>query len=629
MKKLFSALIAAVVAAGSFCAVPALAAPTATVYCVEDFESYEPGTYTSFTSGLGNISGAGCAANCTFEIKQEANGNKYLKVNAGEWGGFGYSFGSGSSVTAFMNFDYFYDDLDNAKAFVGYGTKPSGDGFWCDAQDGGRTGATQTNTNAAVWTKAPDRITPYNMAQNIALVVGINGTAGSICIDNVIIWGFDTDLGSTHNVNIPATVTFADSVDASGATMPNAFTGCAWCNLFNAQNSFNPTLNLNSYKPTGAPAGKEFAGWSLTKTGNVIKDTMYSTFRIPGNITLYAQWKAASPVVKKEDFEGFTVGQTLSSNDLAFLTLNQHAVGTYTATVKADANGNKYLEIATVIYGGILVKNRPSVTGNEYLQFNYRYPESAGTNAKFTIYAGSDHTGSNQRSKAISDGTYEWKQFVQGSQSTYNAFGGFFDGDSTVYTIELDDIYYWHVPTGVTEDVTLTFANSTTNAPTAPTLPESVTKAIFDGAGASSIDLDSYEAQDPSNNYKFVGWSYTDGGSVVKSNSYRFTQNETLYAVWEEKTEGLSYSVASNTVTVSGVVDLTEISVDSMLVLACYKGGRFVGATTNNTLTEGQKNDISDLTCAVVDTPDTVKAFIWSNDGNISRLKPAITVNLQ
>ena len=603
---------------------------TASLIYVDDFESYDVGTYGRYQSDIGSIrdiggmyAPGGISEGCTFEIVQE-EGNKFLKVTVPDYTAFGVWFG-GSTKYAYMTCDYKFPTAEGNTGFSICGN------IWgttyLNNVEGWPGTNPSTNTTATEWTQ-------WNLTENKRLLdqtkyiaIGHGQDVGNkvIYIDNIVVWEFNDAAGNTHNSSVSSTVTFANSTGYTGdITMPSAFSGIAWCNLYGAQGS-NCTINLNNYTPTGAPAGKKFAGWSLTDGGNKIKDTMYSAFKIPGNITLYAVWEDVEVITKKEDFEGFSVNQVITSSDLDFIYLNAFARGTFTATVKAEASGNKYLRIETEQYGGFNVKNRETAAGNEYLKLNCRFPEASGS--RFVPFAGAGYTGDYQ-GVAWTRSTSWTNHLIASNTSNGDWFGGFFDEDSGNYVIEIDDLYYWFVPTGGTKTVTTTFANSTSNAPVAPTFTASLSKNIFAGSlSGCSIYLPDYPATDPSGRYIFAGWSRTDNGKVINSyeETYISVCDETLYAVW---IENVSYAIAGSTITFSGNVDLRKVADAPKLYLCGYKTvagvDKLVGLTTFNG-TAAQLNNMSGRTLTVSEVPDSVKVFVWSSANEA--LTPAISAS--
>ncbi len=570
------------------------------------------------------------APGCKFEICQEDDGNKYLKVTVPQFGAFGYYFGTEDKRYAYMTFNYFYPDASKAQPMAGLGYNTSSQKIYVNGNEGG--GATvipSTVTTADKWTLAGNMT--YSLVQSpcMGLIVN-NNNSTVICIDDIIIWSFNSAVGQTHNSAVPAEVVFENN-STSGliGIMPDPYTGIAWCNLYNAQSSAC-TVNLKNYVPTVSPSGKVLAGWSLTDGGNVIKDTMYTAFKVPGDIELYAVWRDETEddkpkaVVKKEDFEGFTVGQTLTSSDLEFLSLNNFGVGTFTATVKQDeGSDNKYLEIDTQRFGGFRVKNRETGSGEEYWEFNFRFLNDTGS--RLCIYAGSDHTGSNQKQAVAQSSGAEWRNVCQGANPSQAALGAFLDDTTGNYKIQIDDVRYWYVPEGLEKNVTVTFANSTANAPEDAVMPASVTKPIYTSTNRSYVLL-SNKVPTGGTGYDFIGWSYTDGGEAIKLNEYRFVSDATLYALWQEssKDEGLSYTVTGDTVGISGGLDLTAVSDDAVMYAACYENSLLVGVK-QQAVTKGENNNIN-ISVDVSKTPDTVKVFVWGADGNNKSLMNAVPV---
>ena len=278
---------------------------TASLIYVDDFESYDVGTYGRYQSDIGSIrdiggmyAPGGISEGCTFEIVQE-EGNKFLKVTVPDYTAFGVWFG-GSTKYAYMTCDYKFPTAEGNTGFSICGN------IWgttyLNNVEGWPGTNPSTNTTATEWTQwtLEENKRLLDQSKYIAIAHGQGAGDKVICIDNIVVWEFNDAAGNTHNSSVPATVTFANSTGIEGdIAMPSAFSGIAWCNLYNAQAS-NCTVNLNNYKPTGAPTGKKFAGWSLTDGGNRIKDTMYSAFKIPSNITLYALWEKKFDIIDKE-----------------------------------------------------------------------------------------------------------------------------------------------------------------------------------------------------------------------------------------------------------------------------------------------------------------------------------------
>ncbi|MGN1121258.1 MAG: hypothetical protein ACI4RV_02750, partial [Eubacteriales bacterium] len=197
----------------------------------------------------------------------------------------------------------------------------------------------------------------------------------------------------------------------------------------------------------------------------------------------------------------------------------------------------KVLKISSPnIYTGFELKNRGGAAGKEYVTFDYRFETAEGS--RLVIYCGSSHEGSNQ--KATVARNTAWSKLIQGGNPTANKFGFFFDQSSGNYTIYLDNVSYWFIPDGLTQEektVTVTFANSTSGAPSNVTLPESITKNLWEDADSkdNTIDLSSLTPTTDETHYRFKGWSRTDGGPVIAVyyDTYRFITDTTLYAVWE------------------------------------------------------------------------------------------------
>ncbi len=523
---------------------------SSTLLYYQDFDNLEPGVYTDEeiasllpgqTSKL--IGASKPAAKPTLEICEEADGNRYLKVTGSTYQAFMVDTGITDPDYMYMYCNYMTDEnaypteFDSNSSYTSTQYAAEGAGWATDTLSAGKT----------TWTRS-GRITTGGR-QNTNIGLGFNqhtqGTA-SICIDDVAVYSINANVngGTVHISSIPATFTFKNSTayESADITMPSDVKGIVWANYYGAQ-SASCMINLNNYKPTGAPEGKEFAGWSLTDGGKVIHSAQANNFRVPGDLTFYAVWKKVAPVVKFEDFESFTVGQTVTRDDFDFLNINQHYIGDVTATIVLDElSGSKVLKIDSPNkYAGFAIKNRPTMANaREYLEFDFRYDTEDGS--RFVMYAGTDHTGGNHKGEASRD--TKWNYFHLTSNTSNKTLGGYFDNGTSGqgnFTIYIDNVYYWVVPTDAeTEEannVMITFANSTTNAPTNVTLPKAQTKALYVTTAETYINLNSF-VPTTDEGYRFVGWSRTDGGKVIATASrysrFNFIRNETLYAVWEK-----------------------------------------------------------------------------------------------
>lgn len=499
--------------------------------------------------GIYERAGVDLPSGLTFEICEEKDGNKYLKVTGNnQYNAFGVYYPDSPGYTV-MSYDYKHASADGSYS-----------GLMRFA-----IGTNNTKSDACNWNKA-DLIsankTSWTMCgtqSNDSLVYGngvglgfvkTDATTNEIHIDDLAVWSFDVPREQFHDstVQVAKTITFADSTGVKAAKLPTPVNGYAWGNLYGAQTG-TKTLNLNNY--TAAAAGYEFKGWSITDGGRKIKEPNYTTFKIIGDVTLYPIWEKAGVVSKFEDFESFEVGQSLSSSDLEFLNLNNFGASGFTATVILDEEtGSKALCIESPsIYAGIQLKNRVGAgnIGNEYFQFDYRFKDDT-PGSRFTIYGGSTHTGGNQRD-SITTRSAKWSRYVYGPDPNYNVVGAFFDnGDSSGegnFHIIIDDVKYWFVPSTFTAEdkaAAITFKNSTKGIfPTNVDLPELFAGEIWEKANTDKnvVNLNKLVPTGYSAKYEFAGWSRSDNGDLIKKcdlDAYRVTKGETFYAVWREAT---------------------------------------------------------------------------------------------
>lgn len=517
----------------------------------QDFDNIEPGVYTESeiasllsgqTSKLISANKLGWGYKPTLEVCEEADGNRYLKVTGSQYHAIAVDTGIAEADYLYMYFNYMTDE--NATL-----TEYDYNSSYSTAQyvnEGSGWGANPIKGGVSAWTKSGRITTGSRQNTNIGLAFdqGSSGTV-SVCIDNVAVYSISANVnnGTVHNSALPATFTFKNSTayESDSITMPSAVSGIVWANYYSAQKS-NCVLNLSNYTPTGAPDGMEFSGWSLTDGGKAIHSVQATSFRVPGDLTFYAVWKKASPTVKVEDFESFTVGQTVTRDDFDFLNINQHNIANVTATIVLDElSGSKVLKLEGVSdYPGFAIKNRVTAAMREYLTFDYRFDSTTGNH--FTMYTGTSHTGGNQKFHLTRTLTWSRAQILE-SNTSNAVLGGFFNNTALAakggYVIYLDNITYWTVPTGAESEtdnnVTVTFVNSTSASPASPTLPEAYTGALWTAGAKSVLDLSAKTAIDPDGKYTFVGWSRTDGGMLVPgSDAYALVHDETLYAVWEK-----------------------------------------------------------------------------------------------
>lgn len=526
----------------------------------QDFDNLPVGTYQSgdiasmLSESAGNklvdfgkqgwgVLGSGC----TFEICEEENGNHYLKVTGATYRAFGVWFEGDSLNYAVMSYNYKYPSAGTCKsvntaaysakgtAYVG-GSSSGNTGNW--AASGAATDASKTD-----WTQAR----AHSYVQSPCLGFGFNQSDGEsvIYLDDLAVWAFSTRIDDAaepaHKSAVKKTISFQNSsaFASSEATMPADLTRYAWYNFYNGQ--WVPvTVDLSSVIPSSAPNGYEFAGWATSDGGTRVKDCHYTDFKVPGDFTFYALWKKAAPTVLCEDFESYAVGTVLTSDDLAFLQLNQFGSADFTATVVLDeTTGSKVLKIGgSNIYAGFALKNRGRAAEKEYVMFDYRFDSTEGS--RLINYAGTDHTGGNH--KGTVSRTTEWSNFIYGSDPAYNVVGFFFDRNEGGYVIYLDNVYYWYIPKGVADEdktVTISFADTSVGVkPEGAVMPEAVTKQLWEDKDSkdNTINLAAIVPTSIPDGYRFVGWSHADGENVIatKYNAYRFLKNETLYAVWEE-----------------------------------------------------------------------------------------------
>lgn len=532
----------------------------------QDFDHLEVGTYDSgaIASMLTGTEGAKIVdfanqgwgvlgAGCSFEICEEENGNRYLKVTGNTYNAFGVWFENDEQHYAVMSFNYKFPAATgykglNEAAYEKKGTMRVGGST---SNNTGNWDASGALTNAATeWTQHRG----HSYVKSPCLGFGFNsaGEEGVVYLDDLAVWSFSTKIDDgaepAHTSQVKKTVSFKNSTGSADAEMPADITRYAWYNFYNGQ-WVQVTVNLNSFVPATVPAGYEFAGWSASDGGTKIKDCHYSDFKVPGDFTFYATWKKAKPVVKFEDFESYEVGHVFTKDELNSLILNNTTVlgapGCTFTIVEDSTTGGKCLKITgSAEYANFCLnpafRSRDNAT--EYRQFDYRFENTSGRFIKYKKNSG-DSSHQTNGELAISE---SWGREILSLDSNYN-YVGFFIQQSTSFTLYIDNYYYWSIPNGLEQDdkkVTVTFKNSTVNAPQSATLPTSLVKNLWETKDVSEnyVNLKNYKATSDNAAFNFLGWSRTDGGKVINVgyDVFRCMQDETLYAVWEVVTPSMT-----------------------------------------------------------------------------------------
>ena len=520
----------------------------------QDFDHLEVGTYTSVENMLGGnitLANSSAASGSVFEICEEANGNKYLKVTGQTYQGFSVFFEKVGCAVISMEYKF----PENNTGLVNMTRVRFNDSQWGVDGDGWKS---QDLTVSTDWTALSRHTAGTNVNG-----VGFGFTRGTdteyadgeIHIDNLAVYSFSVREGTAISSSVVKTVSFVNSTENAPAdvTLPDPLTDkVVWCNFYGNQYNWRDktVVNLSNYSPNspvipGDGYKYTFAGWSTSNGGSIVKSCQYNSFRVPGDFTFYAVWERErlKPVAMFEDFEEFEVGQVLTSANLDFLTLNQFGYDNFTATIVLDeTTGSKVLKISGIGYPGFALKNRGNAAGTEYVNFDYRF--GTDTTKPLAGYSGISHSDITRNLSP----TTTWSCCIQSSNPTNKVFGFFFQqAPSAGLTSEiyLDNFYYWYIPAGLEQDekkVTISFANSTKNAPTDTVLPDAVTMNLWE-SGLSDCELDlSKRTSDNTSGYRFLGWSRTDGGAVIPTcyNSYRAIKDETLYAVWKIDTPAMT-----------------------------------------------------------------------------------------
>ena len=526
----------------------ALTEVTSELLFYQDFDNipvgtYESGDIASLLSGteanklvdFGKMGWGVIGPGCTFEVLKEENGNHYLKVTGSTYKAFGVWFENDALHYSVASFNYKYPAADtcktvNSATYSAKGTMYVGNNSW--AADGALTDAANT-----AWTQVSGK--PHSVVQGPCFGLAFNQSSGEsvIYIDDLTVWSFSESEGAAHNSAVAKTVSFANTSGYEAAEMPTDITRCVWYNIYNAQNKDKVTVDLSTIVPLSAPSGYAFAGWSASEGGTRVKDCQYRNFRVPGDFTFYALWEKAKPTVVYEDFEGFAVGQALTGDDLAFLNLGQLGYDTSATVILDELTGSKALKISAVRFGGFELANRNLSAQTEYFTFDYRF--ETGDGPDFTAYRGENFTAGHTlvAKKAV------WSNFIQLFYPTDRVYGFYFSGYDAGgnYSIIIDNLYYWAIPAGLTNDekkATISFTGSTKGVfPENAEMPEPIEKDLWENANTDDNTLH-LKTILPSSvpGYRFLGWSRADGGTVigVNYNDYRAIKDETLYAVWEK-----------------------------------------------------------------------------------------------
>ena len=532
----------------------------------QDFDHLPVGTYDSGaiasmltgTEGakivdLGTFTTKNVQRGCTFEVAEE-NGNKFLKVTGQMYQALAVEIPEAQRLL-FLSFNYKYPEnsIKNTLTMVRATSDPTKYVETPSSWNGSNPLLDSTGSDWAASTSGLNSLMDSGNSDKKYVGFGFNNAlAGTttIYIDDLTVWSFNVGASDAIHSAVSKTITFKNQTGMPEATMPENLNCCVWCNYYDGQKyNTSITVNLNNIVPATVPVGYEFAGWSTSDGGSVVKDCQYSSFRVPGEFTFYATWKKAKPVVKFEDFESYEVGHVFTKDELNSLILNNTTVlgapGCTFTIVEDSTTGGKCLKITgSAEYANFCLnpafRSRDNAT--EYRQFDYRFENTSG---RFIKYKKDSGDSSHQTNGELAIST-SWGREILSLDSNYN-YVGFFIQKSTSFTLYIDNYYYWSIPNGLEQDdkrVTVTFKNSTVNAPQSATLPTSLVKNLWETKDVSEnyVNLKNYKATSDNAAFNFLGWSRTDGGKVINVgyDVFRCMQDETLYAVWEVVTPSMT-----------------------------------------------------------------------------------------
>lgn len=439
-------------------------------------------------------------------------------------------------------------------------------------------------SNSYSWALAVGSNLPTGLGINSSgLISGTPSTAGSYSFDVVM-----TDLGSgltvtkTFTLVVNNTVTFDSNYTGGPAqTFQYGYTTTA--------------LTANSFTRTGY----SFAGWATTSTG----PSAYANganFGFASNQTLYALWVPSITVT----------------------TSAATTVGSASATLNGSANPNSNTAATTFCYGttnttsgGALtnctsVSATPSsVSGSSTTSFSYVIASGLDAGQTYYFQAVGTVSGAPTYGSVLS---FTTMNITTASPLTSGTVG-------SAYSVQLTGVggtaasSTWSVGSGLPSGVTLSSTGLLSGTPTAAgsysftvTMTnngQTTTKSFVLVVNATVTFNSNYSGGPTSttqsaygnnnltangftrNGYSFEGWATTSGGTVTytDSQSYAFSTNQTLWAVWAPTVITVSSSAATS-VTANSAVLNGSISANGTTSAAtfCYNS---TGASTAGVLT--------------------------------------------
>ncbi len=281
------------------------------------------------------------------------------------------------------------------------------------------------------------------------------------------------------------------------------------------------------------------------------------------NAGLYAE--ATPKVYFVEDFQDtkFEVDKAYTAEEIKALCTNAdgyfgslQGTGASTFTIRQETDGNKYLEISGKAYYSFGYHFGDGIQRLAAFACNYKYPNTACTGLTSVSYhdtsgvlSGGWQTWDN--SAVVTDTTNtSWKYLIKDNITPTLAIGLGFSTAGGTATVCVDDIRCFTTAEDsnraaawtVKAPATVNFSAGTKHGldVSGVTVPESVHKNIFyhNDVENSSMDLNAFLPEGAPEGYTFVGWSLTDGGSVIKFAEYagfKVHGDMTLYAVWEDR----------------------------------------------------------------------------------------------
>ncbi len=496
----------------------------------ENFENYSVGPIDVTTQFKGfHLSSVDGNKATSAEIKEDADGNKYLEAKIPGAGGFTFNQATDKTNGVYMNarFDAQGEKGDDSTAAFGqlysYSLTQS---LWAnratDIAVKGQTTGTATVTGGP-WgiTTSWGTVTLASTAPKSEMGVRANQYAGTVRLDNI--YYYELPEGKTEE---DYTVTFT------------------YDNL-NGQTQATETASFMTAHDLPVLEGEEFLGWSEVMGGKILDSSIIAY----ENKTLYAVWgQPVAPTVIFEDFEDYSVGPIdVTTQFKGFHLSSVDGNKATSAEIKEDADGNKYLEAKIPGAGGFTFNQATDKTNGVYMNarfdaqgekgddstaafgqlYSYSLTQSLWANRATDIAVKGQTTGTATVTGGPWGITTSWGTVTLASTAPKSEMG--VRANQYAGTVRLDNVYYYELlPNATVSDYTVTFTYNNLNGLTQEaeqvTFMSDYTLPVLSNVGTQM----------------FAGWA-DENGNLVGTSAVAY-KDMTLTAVWKDMTASENFA---------------------------------------------------------------------------------------